>query len=179
VTTAGCARSREPSSPRSPATENTGSAPDEVRSDLNAYFVAHPEMVLGTHGVASVMYGGSGYTVVPPVGGREAVIKELVERMNGLPPDALAPAVTNVATGTGAARKAASPEGAPLREGAYTVVDEKVFVCKSGELLAVNTPAPMQARLRGLLAVRDACRAALRGNSTAQAGSSSSVRRNI
>jgi N12 class adenine-specific DNA methylase len=148
--------------PDNPRTENNGSAPDEARSDLNAYFVAHPAMVLGTHGVASVMFGGSGYTVVPPVGGREAVIRELVERMRALPPDALAPAATKIATATGAAGHALSPERAPMRDGAYTIVDDKVFVRKSGELFATNTPAPMQARLRGLLAVRDAARAALR-----------------
>jgi hypothetical protein len=59
------------------APENSRSAREEIRSDLNAYFDVHLDMVLGEHGVASLMYGGNGHTVVP----REAVIAELFERI--------------------------------------------------------------------------------------------------
>ncbi|MBV9898067.1 MAG: DEAD/DEAH box helicase family protein [Chloroflexi bacterium] len=142
-------------------TKNNPSTPEVTRSDLNAYFDVHPEMVLGEHSVTSVMYGGNGYTVVPPIGGCETVIAELLERMRALPPDALAPAVAKVAR-TSCAALTAPPQETSVREGAYTAMDEKVFVCRSGELLPVNIPGPMQARLRGLLAVRDAARAALR-----------------
>jgi hypothetical protein len=143
-------------------TRNNPSTPEVTRSDLNAYFDVHPEMVLGEHSVTSVMYGGNGYTVVPPIGGCETVIAELLERMRALPPDALAPAVAKVARTSCAASLTAPPQETSVREGAYTAMDDKVFVCRSGELLPVNIPGPMQARLRGLLAVRDAARAALR-----------------
>ena len=71
-----------------PANARYAPGPEEVRSDLNAYFVAHPEMVLGIQSATSGMYG-AGYTVALPDGGRESAIATLVERMRALPPGSL------------------------------------------------------------------------------------------
>jgi N-6 DNA methylase len=61
---------------------------EDVHSDLNAYFVAHPQMVLGLHATTSVMYGGGGYTVAMPHGGRAAVrasCRSLAQRLPSRP----------------------------------------------------------------------------------------------
>src|SRR5436190_13094771 len=121
--------------------------PEEVRSDLNAYFVAHPEMVLGIQSATSGMYG-AGYTVALPDGGRESVIATLVERMRALPPRLLTPASSSIATAPGLRPRLAG-DGGDLKEFAPAILDPPL------------SPSQML-RVPALFGVRDAARAALR-----------------
>jgi len=130
-----------------PANVRYAPPPEEVRSDLNAYFVAQPRMVLGIQGAASGMYG-AGYAVALPDGGRDAVIGTLVERMRALPPGLLTPAPPSIATTAGLRHRIAHA-GADLTESAHEVGDTR---------LSPSQPV----RVPALLAVRDAARAALR-----------------
>ncbi len=132
---------------------------EEVRADLNAYFVAHPEHVLGTQGAVSVMYGGGGYTVALPEGGREAVIEALRDRMRALPAGLLAPAQRPALTAP--ALRTRANHGANLKEGAYVVLGA-LRVCRGGQLVDPLLSSSQTTRVQEMLAVRDAGRAALR-----------------
>ena len=133
--------------------------PEEVHADINAYFVAHPEMVLGTGGAASVMYGGGSYTVVMPAGGREAVIGGLQERLRALPAGLLAPADGNAVL---TPPPYLADVNHDLKEGAYAMRDDTVWVCRGGRLVDPRLAPAQAVRVRELLAVRDAARSALR-----------------
>jgi N12 class adenine-specific DNA methylase len=118
-------------------------------------------MVLGVHGATSVMYGGAGYTVAMPDGGREAVIDSLRDRMRTLPAGLLAPAPPQGTTGP-AVRRPVAHKNADLKEGAYTILDGALWVCRDGQLVDPRLTPSHATRLRELMAVRDAARAALR-----------------
>src|SRR6202011_2915953 len=128
-----------------PANARYAPGPEEVRSDLNAYFVAHPEMVLGIQSATSGMYG-AGYTVAMPDGGRESLIATLVERMRALPPGLLTSAPSGIAATPGLPPRVAH-DGGDLKESALAIP----------QLSASQT-----VRVPALFAVRDAARAALR-----------------
>jgi N12 class adenine-specific DNA methylase len=145
---------RSPSGPSAPHLE-------DVHSDLNAYFVAHPQMVLGVHATTSVMYGGGGYTVSMPHGGRAAVIDALRDRMRALPGGLLAPAPSGVQTAPTPSPPVAD-HGSDLKEGAYCIQDDALWVCRGGQLVDPRLGPSQTTRLRELLAVRDAARGALR-----------------
>ena len=130
-----------------PANARHAPGPEEVRSDLNAYFVAHPEMVLGIHGASSGMYG-AGYTVALPDGGREETIATLVERMRALPSGLLTPAPPSIAATPGL-RVPLTDDVGHLQDSARPFVEPQL---SSSQTL----------RVPALLAVRDAARAALR-----------------
>ncbi len=130
-----------------PANARYAPGPEEVRSDLNAYFVAHPEMVLGIQSATSGMYG-AGYTVALPDGGRESLIATLVERMRALPPGLLTPAPPSIASTPGL-RPRLAHAGGDLKESAPAILDPQLSPSQT-----VRVPA--------LFAVRDAARAALR-----------------
>jgi Arc/MetJ family transcription regulator len=112
-----------------------------------AYFVAHPEMVLGVPGASSGMYG-AGYTVALPDGGREETIATLVERMRALPSGLLRPAPPSIAA-TPWLRVPLTDDVGHLQDSARPVVETQI---SSAQTL----------RVPALLAVRDAARAALR-----------------
>ncbi len=132
---------------------------EEVRADVSAYFAAHPELVLGTSGAASVMYGGGGYTVAMPAGGRDTVISALRERLRALPAGLLAPAPDDRALTLPPSR---ADVGCDLKDGTYAVRDDAVWVCREGRLVDPQLSPTQAVRVRELLAVRDAARAALR-----------------
>jgi N12 class adenine-specific DNA methylase len=135
--------------------------PEQVEYDLNAHFAAHPELVLGQEGLASVMYGGSGYTVAMPDGGRDAVVGALRRHLRALPAGLLAPAPP-VAVSPGVSRVVPADAGLDLKEGAHAALDDGVWVCRGGQLVDPGLSAAQAGRVRELLAVRDAARAALR-----------------
>ncbi len=132
---------------------------EEVHTDLNAYFVAHPEMVLGPQGTTSVMYGGGGYTVALPPGGREAVIQVLHERMRALPAGLLA---SPTPASTPAARPSFADDGRDRKECAYVVEGDELLVCRGGQLVDPQLSPSHAVRVREMLVVRDAARTALR-----------------
>jgi len=145
--------------PAQPAYARSAPPTDEVRADVNAYFALHPEMVLGTSGAASVMYGGGGYTVAMPAGGRDAVVSALRDRLRALPAGLLAPDPDGTAL---TLPPSPANAGCDVRDGAYAVRDDAVWVCRGGRLVDPQLSSTQAVRVRELLAVRDAARAALR-----------------
>ncbi len=66
-------------------------APEEIRCDINAYFIAHPELVLGVQHATSAMHGAATHTVKLPLAGSGAVISGLREIVRSLPSNVVAP----------------------------------------------------------------------------------------
>ena len=54
---------------------------DGTEQFINEYYVAHPEMVLGTHSAEGTMYAGKSYTVKPIEGDIEDLFAQAVQRL--------------------------------------------------------------------------------------------------
>jgi hypothetical protein len=139
-------------------------APEEIRCDVNAYFVAHPELVLGTQDATSAMHGGAMYTVKLPPAGRDPVIAALRETMQALPSNVVAPRQNGAAFSLTPMRQEApmAEANTALREGAYAIIGDALLVRRDGRLVDPQLSPSQAVRVRGLLAVRDAARSALR-----------------
>jgi hypothetical protein len=142
---------------RRPANARPEPQADQVGVDVNAFFVANPDMVLGVQGVASQRYGGGGYTVWLPEGGPEAVGAALRVRMRALPPDIVAPAPSSVVPAPSIADTTLD-----CKEGAYVDRNGSLRLYRGGHLEDAHLSAAQTVRVRALLVVRDAARVALR-----------------
>lgn len=102
----------------------------EGKTQINEYFLAHPEMALGEHSMAGKMYGGLEYTLKPRAG------EDMVE--------ALGRAATSLPKGVVGAQAAKPPQeratagAAELgqRDGALVVKDGKPYMVEDGQLVA-------------------------------------------
>ncbi len=134
-----------------------------VQAEINAYFAAHPEMVLGQAGATSSRYSSAEYTVALPPGGREAVSSALRQRLRALPAGLLAPApASTIPPLLAAPISAAEDHDGRVPEGAHVVVQDILRVCRGGRLVDPQLSPAQTLRVRELLALRDAARAALR-----------------
>jgi hypothetical protein len=114
--------------PRQNASGQT--APEEIRCDINAYFVAHPDLVLGVQDATSAMHGGATYTVKLPLAGSGAVISGLREIVRSLPPNVVAPFCRGATLSLNPLRQQPPTAEAhtPPREGAYAIVGDTLLV---------------------------------------------------
>ena len=124
---------------------------DENGVKMNAYFVAHPEMVLGEWKTVSGRFGEED-TVVPYENADLAelldeaisnihaeitdyeVDEELTEEDNSIPAD---------------------PE---VRNFSYTVVDDKIYYRENSRMTPVECSATAENRIKGMIAIRDSVR---------------------
>ena len=124
---------------------------DENGVKMNAYFVAHPEMVLGEWKTVSGRFGEED-TVVPYENADLAelleeaisnihaeitdyeVDEELTEEDNSIPAD---------------------PE---VRNFSYTVVDDKIYYRENSRMTPVECSATAENRIKGMIAIRDCVR---------------------
>lgn len=125
--------------------------------NVNEYFVAHPEMVLGEHSDAGSMYGDREYTVLPKAGDIEA---QFVAAANTLPENIYK------------AERGSSAESAQVREldfnpkvqkeGNYYVSDAGVLMQREGGIgVRVQEKAGKSAELlKDFVGVRDALKQA-------------------
>jgi len=130
----------------------------EVKTDkgpalINEYFVAHPEMVLGTHALAGSMYSKDEYTVLPVTGDIEAQFATAVEN---LPADVFVP-------GRGSAAEAAKVRDMDFnpkaqKEGSFYVNDKGILMQREGGvgMRADEKYQKDAALLEDYIAVRDA-----------------------
>ena len=130
---------------------------------INAYFSAHPEMVLGRHANTGSMHAGNEYTV-EPTGDLRA---QLRAAMAHLPAAAYEPPTTKATAPTRdqqlpSPRTAAVPPDA--REGAwFQDKDGHLFIRKRGQVVEITDLAKAEiGRVKGLLSVRDALRVAMK-----------------
>lgn len=163
-----------PESPADADAETQAAASRTVA--INAYFAAHPEMVLGTHALRRGIYGpGLTYTsrARPGAGPLETRLDAALAR---LPAGIFVPAAKPVEAESDPEEADVCPgtaaEGATIKEGSY-------FIGKAGRLMQIidGTPVPVKIRqgkggqgiqpkaakiIRALLPVRDAVREVLR-----------------
>lgn len=92
----------------------------EGAANVNEYFAAHPEMVLGEHRLTGTMYRKGSYTVEPKAGD---IGKQFIEAANRLPADVYTPAPVSQAFDS-AAVEAAEIAPETIKEGAYYLNDK-------------------------------------------------------
>ena len=118
---------------------------------INEYFVRNPEMMLGRMGMGSAQYGAT-----------PALI-------GSLEPDALAHAVSRLPASVYQYREILAapnlrvgtdqiPSVGTVKEGGFADHDGQIVVRNSNEFEPLALPASVQARIRGMLQVRDAVR---------------------
>lgn len=100
---------------------------EKAKASINEYFVAHPEMVLGTHSERGKMYGKNEYTVLPLEGDIETQFAAAAERL---------PADVFVA-GRGSAAEAAKVRDMDFnpkakKEGSFYVTDAGILMQREG-----------------------------------------------
>lgn len=130
---------------------------DKGPANINEYFIAHPEMVLGTHSLTGSMYAKNEYTVLPRGGDIEAQFAAAVENL---------PADVYRATGTAAeAAQVREIDFNPKaqKEGNYYVSDAGVLMQREGGVgvrADAGKPEKTVALLKDFIGLRDALKQA-------------------
>jgi phospholipid N-methyltransferase len=125
---------------------------------VNEYFVAHPEMVLGTMELTRGMHRANELTVKGPL------TPELLEKaINALPENIIQPPKNPAAAPTNQFIPAAEfGDARDLRIGNITEKDGKFFTKEKTGFAELKIPKTQENRMRGLLAVRTAVREVFR-----------------
>ena len=119
---------------------------------INKYFVDHPEMVLGETALTGTMYRGQELTVNPKPGDLGDQIREAMGKIEGrMDYSQSAPSVEELQKRAEKARKNTKENGFEIKEG-------KLFQNVGGELQAVDMKEADVAKVRDMLAIRDAAR---------------------
>ncbi len=147
----------------------------EEAISINRHFVEHPGMVLGSHARTSSAYGPT-YTCLPVRPEPDALFHDLLAALHTLPADIYAaPTPARLERETLAdetIRVGTAAEGATIKEGSYLVVKDRLAQIVDGMAVAVpirngkgsdGIPARHARIIRGLVQIRDAVRAVLRG----------------
>ncbi len=95
--------------------------------DVNEYFAAHPEMVLGTHSRKGSMYGKDEYTVLPNEGDIEAQFDAAAKRM---PENIFVPGRSSAAEAARVREMDFNPKA--KKEGGFYVTDAGVLMQREG-----------------------------------------------
>ncbi len=152
--------------PGTPATGEswTGLAESGLRDDentparINEYFVRHPEMMLGRLSFEGSMYRAQELTLSPDGRNLSEALREAFARF---PANILesSPALPSVMDTTLPDRL---PAPGDVKEGAYTVENETLYIKKGPELVPVPVPATTLKRIKGMMDIRDALREVFR-----------------
>ena len=129
----------------------------QVPIDINEYYARHPEMMLGTMVLESSRYGPA-----PALSGR-LTAASLAGAVLSLPASVY---VSQMNTAAPEPRYQASPDPIPaagtVKEGGFAESGGRIVVLRGGEFETVSLPETTQARIRGMLGIRDAVREVLR-----------------
>lgn len=121
---------------------------------VNVYFNDHPEMVLGCSGTESTRYGHD-YTVYPAPGADLAQqLHEAVSRIHG---KYEGPAGKEISLFPDEAPETV-PAAPGVRDFSYAVVDGGIYYREGGTMTLQKLSAGTMARVKGLIALRDAVR---------------------
>lgn len=127
---------------------------DDVQLPVNEYFIAHPEMIVGTLAGDGTMYGGGGAVNVHPPADMSAALAEAVSRLpqNVMEPPALKLEQQDV--------QDIIPAPGHVLPNAYTVKGDLLYQ-RDGDQL-VRYEGKREDRIKAILPVRDAMRGAMR-----------------
>ncbi len=116
---------------------------------VNEYFVHHPEMMLGKMKLEGTMYRGAEPTL------EGTLTPELLARVvHSLPEGAYIPKDE----GRGPPKIIEAQSFTGIKDGAYALVDDKVVIRNGSSFEPTSLSASAAARIRGMMAVRDAVR---------------------
>ena len=163
--------------------DGDGATPLEARTvEINAYFAAHPGMVLGTHAVRSGIYGPEPTYTCRPRHGAGKLEDRLCEALLRLPANIFTPSAESTPdqdeTGLMPVRTGTAADGATIKEGSYLIgKDGRLMQVAGGAAGAITIKqgkggdglAPKAAKIiRALLPIRDAVREVLRAQAADQ-----------
>ena len=137
-----------------PALSRTDASGRRVPVVRSAWYTAHPTLILGTESLEGSQYGSHEYTVTAKT---RSVTDALGRALATLLPDGAYQPATTAATTT--RPEPAVVEGV-FKPGELRVVDDTVVrVTPDGETVAMDVSKAAAARVRGMVAIRDALRA--------------------
>lgn len=121
--------------------------------NMNEYFVAHPEMVMGTLKTSGTMYRMKELNVEPKGNNLGQQITEAIGRIEArMDYSKAAPSVEEL-------QKRAEKARANTKENGYEVKDGKIYQNQNGELKAVEMKEADAQKVKDMLAIRDTARA--------------------
>jgi N12 class adenine-specific DNA methylase len=126
-----------------------------VKANINQYFIDHPDMVLGKNAFSGSMYGGDEYTVESEPG--VSLSEKLSRSVDRLPADIIQESKHDLGE-----RFKALPSAINVNEGARVIgEDGKIYIKRQDQLENADLSEADIAKVKGMLAVRDAARAVL------------------
>ena len=123
---------------------------DENGFKMNAYFVEHPEMVLGEWKTVSGRFGDEN-TVVPYENADLAA--QLDEAISNIHAE-----ITAYETEELEEEDTSIPADPNVRNFSYTVVDDKIYYRENSRMTPVDCSATAENRIKGMIAIRDCVR---------------------
>ena len=122
---------------------------------VNAYFVSHPEMVLGEYALESGQYGRQELTVIPIKGAvLSEQLKAVVGRIQGkIEEPELEETGLEEPTGSGSI-----PADPSVKNYSFTDIDGEVYYRENSRMNRVKLPAMTRERVLGMVHVRDTAR---------------------
>ena len=134
--------------------------PDWVQLDttedgikMNAYFVQHPEMVLGEMKMVSGRFGPEA-TCVPYEGADLAAqLEEAIANIHG--------EISEYETEELTEEDNSIPADPTVRNFSYTVVDDKIYYRENSRMTPVDASATAENRIKGMIRIRDSVRTLL------------------
>ena len=122
-------------------------------ANINTYFEAHPEMVLGTASMEGGMYRGNNltYKALEGKGSLADQIREAFSHIKGKMeyPAQPSPEKTNFAV---------ERAGKKTKQDGYVAKDGKIYQNKDGELIEQTVTSKVAERIKGMLEIRDAAK---------------------
>ena len=125
-------------------------ATDENGFKMNAYFVEHPEMVLGEWKTVSGRFGDEN-TVVPYENADLAA--QLDEAISNIHAE-----ITAYETEELEEEDTSIPADPNVRNFSYTVVDDKIYYRENSRMTPVDCSATAENRIKGMIGIRDCVR---------------------
>ena len=117
---------------------------------VNRYFIAHPDMVLGTPTAESTQYGRQDYTVAPIEGADlSELLHEAVQNIHGEYTEREMEEAENTDI---------LPADPDVRNYSFTLVDGEVYYREGGIMVRQSVSAAMTERIKGLMELRDCTR---------------------
>lgn len=127
---------------------------DGERVPVNEYFERHPEMMLGQMALEGTMYAGKSPALVG-----EFSPEAMAAAVEALPTDIIQPAAID---SKAFAEHTPVPVTSEIKEHGFGIQDGKLVRREGGGLATLSLPAKTEARVRGMIGVRDAVREVFR-----------------